>query len=114
MPADVTPVAAPEPAAPELPAPAAPVDEQDDVFSGPPTGRRMRARLARLTATATKPGGLPPVLEPLARTVYANHPKADLKVVQRAYETAERFHEGQRRKSGDPYITHPLAVTTIL
>ena len=54
------------------------------------------------------------MLEPLARTVYGNHPKADLKVVQRAYETAERFHEGQRRKSGDPYITHPLAVTTIL
>ncbi len=114
MPADVTPVATPDPAAP---APReAPVEgaAADDVWSGPPTGRRMRARLARLTATATKTGGLPPVLEPLARTVYANHPKADLKVVQRAYETAERFHEGQRRKSGDPYITHPLAVTTIL
>ncbi len=120
MPADVTPVDAPEPLAAVLPpsadhpvqAPAEPPVE--DVWSGPPTGRRMRARLARFTATATKPGGLPPVLEPLARTIYANHPKADLKVVQRAYETAERFHEGQRRKSGDPYITHPLAVTTIL
>ncbi len=111
MPADVTPLDVPEPGASVVPA----VEEQaEDVWSGPPTGRRMRARLARLTATATKPGGLPPVLEPLARTVHANHPKADLKVVQRAYETAERFHEGQRRKSGDPYITHPLAVTTIL
>ncbi len=80
----------------------------------PPTGRRVRARLARLTATSSKPGGLPPVLEPLARTVYTHHPKADLKLVQRAYETAERHHEGQRRRSGDPYITHPLAVTTIL
>ncbi|MCW2606788.1 MAG: (p)ppGpp synthetase SpoT/RelA [Frankiales bacterium] len=115
MPADVTPVATPDPAAPVLPEDAAaPLDASDDVWSGPPTGRRMRARLARFTGTAAKPGGLPPVLEPLARTIYANHPKADLKVVQRAYETAERFHEGQRRKSGDPYITHPLAVTTIL
>ena len=80
--------------------------------SGPPSGRRVRARLARLTAT--KPGVLPPVLEPLARTIRANDPKADLKVVQRAYETAEQAHGDQLRKSGDPYITHPLAVATIL
>ena len=32
----------------------------------------------------------------------------------RAYEVAEQRHEGQTRRSGDPYITHPLAVTTIL
>ena len=31
-----------------------------------------------------------------------------------AYQVAERWHRGQKRKSGDPYITHPLAVTTIL
>jgi GTP pyrophosphokinase len=80
--------------------------------TGPPTGRRVRARLARLTAT--KPGGMPPVLEPLSRTIRANHPKADLRGVQRAYEVAEQAHAGQMRRSGDPYITHPLAVTTIL
>jgi GTP diphosphokinase / guanosine-3',5'-bis(diphosphate) 3'-diphosphatase len=83
---------------------------RDDV--GPATGRRVRARLARLTAT--KPGGVPPVLEPLSRTVRASHPKADLRAVVRAYEVAERAHAGQARRSGDPYITHPLAVTTIL
>jgi len=80
--------------------------------SGPPTGRRVRARLARLTAA--KPGATPPVLEPLVRTVRARHPKADLRPLQRAYEIAEQAHEGQRRRSGDPYITHPLAVTTLL
>jgi GTP pyrophosphokinase len=80
--------------------------------SGPPTGRRVRARLARLTAT--KPGGTPPVLEPLSRTVRASHPKADLRGVVRAYDVAEQAHAGQTRRSGDPYITHPLAVTTIL
>jgi guanosine-3',5'-bis(diphosphate) 3'-pyrophosphohydrolase len=82
------------------------------VSDGPPSGRRMRARLARLTAA--KASGIPPVLEPLARTVRAAHPKADLRPVMRAYQVAEQAHEGQRRRSGDPYITHPLAVTTIL
>jgi len=35
-------------------------------------------------------------------------------VIERAYRVAEQAHEGQNRKSGDPYITHPLAVATIL
>ena len=80
---------------------------------GPPTGRRVRARLARLTSP-TKPGGTPPVLEPLLRTIRTSHPKADTSVVVRAYEVAEQMHGEQRRSSGDLYITHPLAVTTIL
>ena len=81
--------------------------------TGPPSGRRVRARLARLTAP-TKPGAPPPVLEPLLRTVRTSHPKADTRVVVRAYELAEQLHGDQRRRSGDLYITHPLAVTTIL
>jgi GTP pyrophosphokinase len=72
----------------------------------------VRARLARLTAA--KATGIPPVLEPLTRIVRASHPKADVRPLVRAYEVAEQCHEGQRRRSGDPYITHPLAVTTIL
>ncbi|HET9499650.1 MAG TPA: bifunctional (p)ppGpp synthetase/guanosine-3',5'-bis(diphosphate) 3'-pyrophosphohydrolase [Marmoricola sp.] len=74
-------------------------------------GRGVRARLARI-GTSRQVGN--PVLEPLFRTVRANHPKADLALLERAYDTAERHHRGQMRKSGDPYITHPLAVTTIL
>ncbi len=35
-------------------------------------------------------------------------------LVQRAYYYAEQAHEGQRRRSGEPYVTHPLAVATIL
>ncbi len=54
------------------------------------------------------------VLEPLFNVVRENHPKADLALLERAYQTAERCHQGQTRKSGDAYITHPLAVTTIL
>jgi GTP pyrophosphokinase len=54
------------------------------------------------------------VLEPLLQTVRATHPRADLSVVERAYVVAEEAHRGQKRKSGDAYITHPLAVATIL
>ena len=97
-------------AAPEQPSTPA-VAEQRPLPSGGPAGRRMRARLARM-ATKSQSGN--PVLEPLYRAVRANHPKADLELLERAYLTAERMHGTQVRKSGDPYITHPLAVTTIL
>ncbi len=72
---------------------------------------RTRARLARFGGPkpATNPS-----LEPLLQTVRETHPKADLSVIERAYDVAEQAHEGQVRKSGDAYITHPLAVATIL
>jgi GTP pyrophosphokinase len=44
----------------------------------------------------------------------ARHPKADTTLVTRAYEIAEEAHRGQMRRSGDPYIQHPVAVATIL
>ncbi len=94
--------------APELP-PAQ--DDERGRGQGGPAGRRMRARLARMT-TKSQQGN--PELEPLFRALRANHPKADLALLERAYLTAERLHASQSRKSGDPYITHPLAVTTIL
>src|SRR6476661_8888458 len=77
----------------------------------PLTARGMRARLARV---GTRPPSSNPVLEPLFRAVRANHAKADLALLERAYHVADKWHTGQMRKSGDPYITHPLAVTTIL
>jgi GTP pyrophosphokinase len=46
--------------------------------------------------------------------VRLNHPKADAAFIQRAYKTAEHHHTGQKRKSGEDYITHPLAVARIL
>ncbi|MFC4913569.1 RelA/SpoT family protein [Actinomadura gamaensis] len=55
-----------------------------------------------------------PVLEPLIKTVRNTHPKADLRQIERAYDVAAHYHRDQKRKSGDPYITHPLAVSTIL
>jgi GTP diphosphokinase / guanosine-3',5'-bis(diphosphate) 3'-diphosphatase len=71
----------------------------------------VRARFARFGGPRTDTN---PVLEPLLRVVRSTHPKADVSMIERAYATAELAHQGQLRKSGDPYITHPLAVTTIL
>ncbi|WP_461029832.1 RelA/SpoT family protein, partial [Streptomyces sparsus] len=79
------------------------------------SSNRVRARLARLGVQRSSPYN--PVLEPLLRIVRSHDPKADtatLRQIERAYQVAERWHRGQKRKSGDPYITHPLAVTTIL
>ena len=61
------------------------------------------------------PGTGNPVLEPLLQTVHtATHPRADLGIIERAYEVAERAHRGQACAGGDAYITRPLAVATIL
>src|SRR6056300_247160 len=72
----------------------------------------LRSRLPRIFTRST--GLLSNELNELIRTVRTNHPRSDYQVVERAYRTAERFHEGQKRKSGEDYITHPLAVARIL
>ena len=75
------------------------------------TGRRVRDRLPRLGAGKVSP---PAAIEPLLKQLRASDPKSDLRVVQRAYELAERAHAGQFRRSGDPFVTHPLAVASIV
>jgi GTP diphosphokinase / guanosine-3',5'-bis(diphosphate) 3'-diphosphatase len=80
--------------------------------AGAASAAAVRRRLARLGAQ--RGGGVNPVLEPLIKTIRATHPKADVRLIERAYEVAAYYHRTQQRKSGDPYITHPLAVATIL
>ena len=100
----------------------------------PPRRRRRARRLGRAarpgavtvtapTAVGCGPGWPGSVRSGTARTRCSSrcsawsaqtHPKADLRILEQAYDVAERHHRDQRRKSGDPYITHPLAVTTIL
>lgn len=107
------PASAPKPPAP-TPAPA-PRPTPAAVPRSAGSSNRVRARLARLGVQRSSPYN--PVLEPLLRIVRSNDPKietATLRQIERAYQVAERWHRGQKRKSGDPYITHPLAVTTIL
>ncbi|MFB7244848.1 RelA/SpoT family protein [Streptomyces populi] len=108
--------ARPKPAPPEHPAstPAARPAAPQPTRSGG-SSNRVRARLARLGVQRSNPYN--PVLEPLLRIVRSNDPKIEtstLRQIEKAYQVAERWHRGQKRKSGDPYITHPLAVTTIL
>jgi GTP pyrophosphokinase len=57
---------------------------------------------------------LPDAIDHVAKVHRAHHPGADLAILRRAYLLAESSHRGQLRKSGEPYITHPLAVTLIL
>ncbi|KAB1142859.1 bifunctional (p)ppGpp synthetase/guanosine-3',5'-bis(diphosphate) 3'-pyrophosphohydrolase [Streptomyces luteolifulvus] len=57
---------------------------------------------------------LPDAIGHVAEAHRAHHPDADLEPLRRAYVLAESSHRGQMRKSGEPYITHPLAVTLIL
>ncbi|CAL9391212.1 GTP pyrophosphokinase [Streptomyces sp. NPDC057838] len=104
-----------KPAEQARPKPAPPVRQASGQPARSGSSNRVRARLARLGVQRANPYN--PVLEPLLRIVRSNDPKietATLRQIERAYQVAERWHRGQKRKSGDPYITHPLAVTTIL
>ncbi|QUI34259.1 RelA/SpoT family protein [Streptomyces alfalfae] len=82
--------------------------------------RRGRARLdlrrlgrAALLGSTTR-DRLPDAIGHVAEAHRAHYPDADLEPLRRAYVLAESSHRGQMRKSGEPYITHPLAVTLIL
>ncbi|MDO5740977.1 MAG: bifunctional (p)ppGpp synthetase/guanosine-3',5'-bis(diphosphate) 3'-pyrophosphohydrolase [Ornithinimicrobium sp.] len=77
----------------------------------PRVGGGLRPRWTRLGSRSSTTS---PAIEPLLRAVRATHPKGDLALIERAFAVAAVAHEGQKRKSGDAYITHPLAVATIL
>ncbi|MGW1377935.1 RelA/SpoT family protein [Streptomyces sp. NPDC002446] len=81
--------------------------------------RRLELRGLRRIGRAALLGpaprdGLPHALEHVAKVHRGHHPDADLDILAKAYQLAESSHRGQLRKSGEPYITHPLAVTLIL
>jgi GTP diphosphokinase / guanosine-3',5'-bis(diphosphate) 3'-diphosphatase len=73
-----------------------------------PRGRRLRGLVARGAHAPAHDA-----IEQLLRAHRAAHPRADLAMLRHAYEVAELLHQGQRRHSGEPLITHPLAVVTI-
>lgn len=50
----------------------------------------------------------------LIDTIRAYHPSTDLSMIEKAYQLADKAHDGQLRKSGEPYIIHPLCVAIIL
>ncbi|MEU5412845.1 RelA/SpoT family protein [Streptomyces clavifer] len=87
---------------------------------GAPLRKRSRPRidLRRLGRVAllgpVSRDRLPDAIGHVAEAHRAHCPDADLTILRRAYLLAETSHRGQMRKSGEPYITHPLAVTLIL
>ena len=50
----------------------------------------------------------------LVEAAHAYNPRSSARLIRSAYDYAERAHAGQLRRSGEPYITHPLAVASIL
>ena len=70
----------------------------------------LRNRLPRIFTRPVEGTGIADVI----RSAKASHPKLDFAIVERAYQVAEKAHQGQTRKSGDPYITHPVAVAQLL
>jgi guanosine-3',5'-bis(diphosphate) 3'-pyrophosphohydrolase len=89
---------APEPKRPE-----------SSTSSSPSTGS-LRTLLPRIFSRAQPAGSV----DRLIKTAKMHHPKSDISIIERAYAAAELAHRGQLRKSGEPYITHPVAVAQIL
>ena len=88
--------------------------EEIEVVEGPktpPSGSLVRSGLAWFSSRGRSSI---PEIEPLIRAVRAHHPRANTAEIERAYRTAAKWHEGQKRKSGESYVTHPVAVATIL
>ncbi|WP_100810712.1 MULTISPECIES: bifunctional (p)ppGpp synthetase/guanosine-3',5'-bis(diphosphate) 3'-pyrophosphohydrolase [unclassified Microbacterium] len=81
-----------------------------EILPPAPQASSLRRLVPRIFSRSTRRGGV----EHLIRTVRANHPKGDFALIERAYVVAERAHQGQLRQSGEPYITHPVAVAQIL
>ncbi|MGW3497739.1 RelA/SpoT family protein [Streptomyces sp. NPDC001020] len=95
--------------------PATPVPATPGAYRRKSRPRIDLRRLGRaaLLGSATR-DRLPDAIGHVVEAHRAHHPDADLEPLRRAYLLAESSHRGQMRKSGEPYITHPLAVTLIL
>ncbi len=87
-----------------------PVEEVIPAGDGSHGGKMVMAG-GDTKVTATTPEEL---FEILIDSIKKYHPSDDLTMVRKAYEIAHAAHEGQLRKSGEPYIVHPLSVAIIL
>ncbi|MGW3206705.1 RelA/SpoT family protein [Streptomyces sp. NPDC001135] len=114
MSAEATNPATPGPVTPTASAAAtAPAMPRADRRKSRPRLDLRRLGRAALLGPAVR-GKLPDAIGHVVEAHRAHHPDADLDPLRRAYVLAESSHRGQMRKSGEPYITHPLAVTLIL
>jgi guanosine-3',5'-bis(diphosphate) 3'-pyrophosphohydrolase len=99
------------------------VDTTTSDASAPPTGSAPSSGAAPTASTASLRTLLPRIfskaqpagaVDRLIKTARMHHPKSDVSIIERAYAAAEKAHRGQKRRSGEPYITHPVAVAQIL
>src|SRR5437868_8375470 len=67
----------------------------------------LRHQLATNVLTVTK-------FRDLLKTVAVNRPSDDLEIIKRAYDYSEKYHKGQLRASGEPFLVHPLEVAQVL
>ncbi|PTT19794.1 MULTISPECIES: RelA/SpoT family protein [Microbacterium] len=81
-----------------------------ETASSAPPPSSLRRLVPRIFSRAARRDDV----DKLLRTVRTHHPKGDLAIIERAYAVADKAHDGQKRQSGEPYITHPLAVAQIL
>ncbi|MCK9895504.1 RelA/SpoT family protein, partial [Frankia sp. AgB32] len=91
-------------------------DGGDDASRALTAARQASVRLAHLARRMASPrmSQVPPELRDVVEAHRDYHPRADVAALVHAYGVAERLHAGQMRRSGDPYISHPLAVTQAL
>ena len=98
--------AAPEQAAPEK-------EPSERVVPGRPRQSGVRAVLSRLPMFE-RSAAVPDRLQPLVDKLRTQAPKVEVKAVLHAYDVAAAAHAEQQRRSGEPYIIHPIGVAEIL
>src|SRR5215813_7615250 len=67
----------------------------------------LRQQIATTALSLTK-------FRDLMKQMQENRPQDDLAIVKKAYDYSQKFHEGQTRASGEPYLVHPLEVAIVL
>ena len=72
------------------------------------------ATVRRVLGWRRRPQRIVDEATPLLAAYRERHPRGDTDLIERAYRTAAAAHDGQTRKSGEPYVHHPLAVATIV
>ncbi len=100
-----------EPAA--APSDATAKEPSDRTVPGRPRQSGVRAVLSRLPGF-DRSAGVPDRLQPLIDKLRSHAPRVDVKAVLHAYDVAAAAHAEQRRRSGEPYIIHPVGVAEIL
>ena len=75
------------------------------------TLKEVKERELKAPASFTSPEEL---YQDMIKTIYRYHPSDDITLIEKAYRTARESHKEQKRKSGEPYIIHPLCVAIIL